>query len=591
MSDQVFGSSLRKKIFLSIIFIVFMSFVFKLSKMQILEHKDYEVRSSNNSVKKIPIKAPRGIFFDRNFSVLVSNKPSYTLEIIPAIYDKTKDVIIEKILGEKENFVKNILYKKRGYSKYLSRVIKRNVSFKNVVWFEEHKEELPGVKISVEMQRDYSFGINGSHVFGYLREINAQQLKEKKNYSMGDYIGIQGAERAYEEHLRGEKGYHYILVDSKRKTIGKYLEGKDDKQPIKGDDLLFTIDYNTQKIAEELLKNLKGSVVAIEPETGEILAFVSAPQFNLQEFASFTSKKYIRELSVDPANPLFNRASKSIYPPGSTYKMLAALLGLKENIITDKYAVICKGGYQYGNRFFRCTHHHGYTDLGKAIEQSCNTFFYKLILDIGLEKWAAFSKDFGFGQKTGFDLGNESVGIVPDKDYYDRVYGRKKWGKGTLLSLGIGQGELSVTTLQLAQYTAMLANFGKTKVPHIVKAFLVGNTNLYTPIKFEDRENKLPKEDYNKIRAAMLRVVESPDGTAHNIKLPNIKIAGKTGTSQNPHGKDHAVFIAFAPYEKPKIAVAVFIENAGFGSTYAAPIAQKIIKTYLENLEKNEPDS
>ncbi len=590
MSDQVFGSSLRKKIFLSIIVIIFVSFVFELSKMQILEHKDYEIRSSNNSIKKIPIKAPRGIFFDRNFSVLVSNKPSYTLEITPAIYDNKKDEIIEKILGEKKDFVKNILYKKRWYSKYLARVIKRNVSFKNVVWFEEHKEEFPGVKISVEMQRDYSFGINGSHIFGYLREINANQLKEKKEYSMGDYIGVQGAERAYEEHLRGKKGYHYILVDSKRKTIGKYLEGKNDKPPVKGDDLLFTIDYNTQKTAEKLFQNLKGSLVAIEPETGEILALVSAPQFNLQEFSSFTSRKYVRKLSVDPDKPLFNRATKSIYPPGSTYKMLAGLLGLKENIITKNYAVICKGGYQYGNRFFRCTHHHGYTNLRKAIEQSCNTFFYKLILDLGLEQWYDFSKKFGFGQKTGYDLGNESVGIVPNKEYYDRVYGRNKWGKGTLLSLGIGQGELSVTTLQLAQYAAMLANFGKTKVPHIVKAFLVGNTNLYTPIKYAERNNNLPIEYYYKIREAMLRVVESPEGTAHNIKLPNIKIAGKTGTSQNPHGKDHAVFIAFAPYEKPKIAVAVIVENAGYGSTHAAPIAQKIIKTYLEHLENDKTE-
>ncbi len=587
MKDQIFASSLRKKIFLAIIFIIFTGFIFELSKMQILEYKDYKRKASNNSIKKIPVKAPRGIFFDRNFSVLVSNKPSYTLEITPAIYDTSKNKILEKILGEKKDFIKNILYKKREYSKYLSRVIKRNISFKDVVWFEEHQEEFPGVKISVEMQRDYSFGINGSHIFGYLREINAQQLKKKKDYNMGDYIGVQGAEKTYEEHLRGKNGYHYILVDSKRKSIGKYLEGKNDMPPRKGDDLLFTIDYETQKKAEELFKNLKGSLVAIEPSSGEILAFVSAPQFNLQKFASFTSRSYIKKLSIDENKPLFNRASKSIYPPGSTYKMLLALLGLKEHIVDNNYAVVCKGGYKFGNRFFRCTHIHGYTNLTKAIEQSCNTFFYKLILDVGLQKWSLFSKQFGFGKKTGFDLGNESAGIVPDKNYYNRVYGRRRWGKGTLLSLAIGQGELSVTTLQLAQYAALLANYGKTKVPHIVKAFLVGNTSLYVPIKFETVSNNLPKMYYDEIRSAMLKVVESKEGTAHNIKLPDIKIAGKTGTSQNPHGKDHAVFIAFAPYQHPKIAVAVLVENAGFGGQHAAPIAQKIIRTYLKSLNNN----
>ncbi|MCP5063698.1 MAG: penicillin-binding protein 2 [Ignavibacteriae bacterium] len=585
MSDKVFGSQLRKQIIFSVMSLVFVSFVFQLLKMQIIEHKSYEKKSTNNSIKRNVVKAPRGIFFDRNYSVLLSNKPSYTVQIIPAIYDASKERLVEQVLEFDSNYVSNLLYKKRFYSKHLPRVIKRNVPLEQIIWFEEHQDEFPGVKISVEMQRDYSFGINGSHLFGYLREINAEQLKAKKDiYNMGDFIGINGIERIYEESLRGENGYQYILVDSRRKTIGKYLEGENDEQPLKGNDLLLTIDYNTQKVAEKAFAKYKGSLIAIEPSTGEILAFVSAPQYNLEDFASVTSRKAVVELSQDENKPLFNRASKSIYPPGSTFKMISSLAALEENIINKNHSVNCQGGYQYGNRFFKCTHVHNWTNLNGSIEQSCNTYYYQLILEIGLDRWAEYSRKFGFGRKTGFDVGNESAGIVPDTEYYNRVYGKNKWGKGTLLSLGIGQGELSVTTLQLAQYTALLANFGKTKTPHIVKAYLKGQQNIVAPLSYKDVIVDVKKENLDIIRKGMYNVVHADEGTARNINLPNIEIAGKTGTSQNPHGKDHAVFMGFAPFDNPKIAVVVLVENVGYGSTFAAPIARDVIKTYLEQV-------
>ncbi len=588
MSDKVFGSPLRKKIIFSVLTIIFASFIFQLLKMQIIEQKSYEKRSINNSIKRKVINSPRGIFFDRNFSVLISNKPSYTVEITPAIYDTSKQKIIENILHEEPNYITKLLHKKRIYSKHLPRVIKRNVPLNEVVWFEEHEEEIPGVKISVEMQRDYSFGINGSHLFGYLREINAKQLRARKDiYNMGDFIGIKGIERIYEESLRGKNGYQYILVDSRRKTIGRYLEGENDKKPIKGNDLLLTIDYATQKVAEKKFAKHRGSLIAIEPSTGEILAFVSAPQFNLEDFASVTSRKAIVALSNDENKPLFNRASKSIYPPGSTYKMIAALAALEEGIITKDYSVNCKWGYQYGNRFFRCTHKHNWTNLISSIEESCNTYYYQLILEIGLDRWAKYGRMFGFGKKTNFDLENESPGIVPDTEYYNRVYGKNKWSKGTLLSLGIGQGELSVTTLQMAQYISLLANFGKTKTPHIVKAYLEGNQNKAIPLTFDDVTVDIKKKNFDIIREGMYKVVNGKEGTADNIKLANIAIAGKTGTSQNPHGKDHALFIGFAPFDNPKIAIVVLVENVGFGSTYAAPIARDVIKTYLEQFDEN----
>ena len=334
MSDRIFGSALRKNIIITIVSVVGIVFLSQLIKMQIIEHKSYEEKSDNNSVKKIIQPAPRGILFDRNFQVMVSNKPSYTLQITPAIFDTSNSRLIESILGLKKKSIEEIFYKNRGYSKYLPRVIKRDVAYDDIIWVEEHNEKLNGVNIVVEMQRDYSFDVNGSHIFGYLREINAQQLKKNQDiYDLGDFIGIKGVEKKYENILRGEKGYQFILVDSRRKTIGKYLEGLNDLPPRKGRDLVLTIDLETQRVAEKAFEGLSGSLVAIEPSSGEILAYISAPSYNLEEFASVTSVKKLNEIRNDPAKPLFDRASNSIYPPGSTYKMLAAIIGLEENII------------------------------------------------------------------------------------------------------------------------------------------------------------------------------------------------------------------------------------------------------------------
>lgn len=577
-------TALRKNILLFVLIAISIAFVTQLIKMQILEHNSYVQKSNDNSIKKISKKAPRGIFFDRNHQILVSNKPTYSLQVIPSLYDTSNGKLIETILDLDSGYINQILYNKRGYSKYLPRVIKRDVKYDKFVWIEEHSDQLDGVEIVVDMQRDYSFGVSGSHIFGYLREINSQQLEKYKDiYNLGDFIGISGAEKKYEKYLRGEKGYEFVLVDSHRKTIGRYLEGKNDIPPKKGKDLIFTIDAKTQKVAEDLFKNYSGSLVAIEPSTGEVLAYVSAPLFDLNTFASVTSTKEISNLRLDPRKPLFNRAAKSIYPPGSTIKMLAAIIALEEGIITKNTIVNCKGGFQYGDRFFRCHGVDGPVNVVSAIEHSCNTFFYKLILDIGLDRWAKYLRMFGFGNPTGLDIDNDAKGIVPDTDYYNKVYGKNRWTKGYLISLGIGQGELSVTTLQMAQYAALLANSGKTFQPHLVKGYMEG-FNRINKFNFNEKSIKISKRSFDIVREGMYKVVNG-NGTATHIRLPDIKIAGKTGTSQNPHGKDHAIFIGFAPFDNPKIAVAVIVENVGFGGTYAAPIAQKVIKTYLDNLE------
>jgi penicillin-binding protein 2 len=581
MNDSFFGSYFRKNLFLVII--VGFSFIvgIQLFSMQIVEQTKYSEKSDDNSVKPVYQTAPRGIFFDRNHRVLVGNKPSFTLRLTPADYDTKLNSYIESMIGYPDGYINKILKETRQYSKFLPRRILKDASFKVIAWYEENQANLPGVDYVMETQRDYSFGVNGSHMFGYTKEISADMLRKKKDdYEMGDNIGFNGIEKTYEEYIRGTKGIKYVLVDSKQKTIGRYKNGETDKPAEKGYDLILSIDKDAQVMAESLFVGKRGSVVAIEPATGEVIAFLSSPGYNLADFASVTSNKIWRDLNNDPEKPLFNRATMSIYSPGSTYKMLAAITALEEGIIDTNYRINCGGGFQFGNRFFKCLHVHGSVDVKTSIEKSCNTFYYSLILKIGLERWAKYSRMFGFGHRTGVDITEENSGLVPDQTYYDRVFGKDRYPKGILISLGIGQGELSVTPIQLAQYVALLANNGKSAKPHFVKGFIKNLTNEYMEAKPEYIDLGMKKESFDIIRDAMFRVVNGA-GTAGNIRTPEFTIAGKTGTAQNPHGNDHAIFVGFAPYDNPKIAIAVIVENAGFGSTHAAPIARDIMKAYL----------
>lgn len=582
MNDTNFGSIIRRRIiFLAII--LFVSVIaFRLFNMQILEQPAYSTKADENSVKPIYQTAPRGVFFDRNYKVLVGNKPSFTLRITPAEYDNKLTPFLEAILGVPEGYINRILKQNEQMSKYIPRRVAKDVNFKVIAWYEENSSKLPGVDYVIETQRDYSFGIMGSHMFGYSKEISSGLLQQRRNeYSMGDEIGSSGIEKTYEDILRGQKGIQYVLVDSHQKTIGKYKNGEVDKTAIKGYDLVLSIDKDAQKVAEEAFKDKRGALVAIEPSTGEVLAFVSAPEFNLQDFATVTSNEIWNKLNSDKDKPMFNRATMSIYSPGSTFKMLSAIAALEEGIIDTNYRVSCGGGFQFGDRFFKCLHVHGSVNVTTAIEKSCNTFFYQLVLKIGLDKWAEYSNRFGFGKKSNIDIPEESPGILPTRKYYDKAFGVDRWPKGILVSLGIGQGELSVTPLQLAQYAALFANYGKSAKPHFLKGYIETSTGKFVEVNPKTFDIYISSKSFDVVRYAMFKVVNGA-GTAGNIRLPDIQIAGKTGTAQNPHGDDHAVFIGFAPYENPKIAIAVIVENVGFGSVHAAPIARDVIKAYLQ---------
>lgn len=588
MNDTSFGSIFRKRIiFLSVVGF-FAACILQLFNMQIIENPVYSEKSNENSVKPIHQMAPRGIFYDRNHQVLVGNKPSFTLRITPSEYDKKLTPYLESILGVNPGYIDRILKQNESYSKYIPRKIAKDVNFKVIAWYEENSAKLPGVDYIMETQRDYSFGVMGAHMFGYSKEIPADILEHRKNeYDMGDEIGFTGIEKTYEKILRGEKGIKYVLVDSKQKTIGRYKNGTQDQSAVKGDDLILTIDKDAQEVAEEAFKDKRGAVVALDPTNGDVLAFLSSPEYDLKDFATVTSNDVWKKLNTDPDKPMFNRASMSIFSPGSTFKMISAIAALEEGVIDTNFKVTCRGGFQFGDRFFKCLHVHGTVNITTAIEHSCNTFFYQLMLKIGLDRWSEYARKFGFGKKSGIDIGEEAPGIVPSTAYYNKIFGNGRWGKGLLISLGIGQGELSVTPLQLAQYIALFANYGKTARPHFLKGYVDAGTNKYVEVKPQYYDLGISQKSFDVVRHALYLVVNG-GGTAANIKMPDIAIAGKTGTAQNPHGKDHSIFIGFAPYENPKIAIAVIVENAGFGSVVAAPIARDIIKAYLQKDKKDE---
>jgi len=556
--------------------------------MQILNQEVYEEKSADNSIKAIEQTPFRGVFYDRNLKVMVDNIPAYTLRITPADYDSKLNPLIDKIIGADSGFVASILKKNKIYSKYVPIRIKRGIDFEVVSWLEENQENLPGVDFIVEMQRGYPIGIKGSHSFGYTKEISPAQLEKEKDYYVpGDYVGHNGIEKQYEKDLRGIKGFNYVLVNSKRKEIGKYKDGVADKNSIKGKNLVLSYDADVQKVAEEQMLGKRGAIVAIEPKTGEILALVSAPDYDLNQFSYVTSREFLSDLYNNPDKPSFNRATMSLKPPGSTFKMLAAIAALDMGVITESTTINCGGGFTFG-RFFKCHGNHGSINVVHAIEKSCNSFFYNLIYKIGLDKWKEYAEKFGFNSKTGIDIGEESAGFIPGSDYYVKIYG-EKWPRSIMASLGIGQGEVSVTPLQLANYVSLIANDGSTYQPHIVKGYLDDKTKQIIPYKFPEVKTGIRQDVFDIVKEGMFLVVNG-SGTATHIRMSDIKISGKTGTAQNPHGKDHALFVGYAPSDNPKIAFAIVIENVGFGGTHAAPIAKALVEAYLkkETLKKNE---
>jgi penicillin-binding protein 2 len=374
----------------------------------------------------------------------------------------------------------------------------------------------------------------------------------------------------------------FSVVNVRGQVVGRLEDGKQDNPPTEGEDLLLTLDFGLQQFAESLMVGKRGALVALDPADGGILAIVSAPDYDLSWFSGVTPPRIWKQLNQDPSVPLFNRATLTRYPPGSTFKMVLALAALEHGIVKPSWRVSCGGSYRVGIKVFKDLHVHGSVDMLTAIQKSCNVYFYQLMMKTGLDPWSAMGKAFGFGKATGIDISEENPGLLPTTAYMNRRYGPAGWTRGFLPSLGIGQGELGVTPLQMACYAAALANSGVWHQPHAVWGVAnraenrIDTLSLYPP-------HRMPVSagSWKVIREGMRRVVEEPGGTGTLARIPGITSAGKTGTAQNPHGPDHAWYVGFAPFDAPRIAIAVLVENAGFGGTAAAPIAGKCMERYL----------
>ncbi len=574
--------SKRSYIIIAIFAVVGLIYIFRLFGLQVLD-STYKQFATNNVLREIVQYPARGLIYDRNGKLLVINKAAYDLMITPREVESFDTMYLCQLVDvSKEELVVRIQEAKK-YSRYKPSIIVKQISPENYANLQEQLYKFKGFHTQSRTLREYETA-TASHVLGYVGEVAQNDINNDNYYGIGDYIGVSGIERSYEKELRGEKGLKKFLVDVHNRIQGNYLEGAEDVPAKIGKNLISTIDLDLQTYAEELFANKRGSVVAIEPSTGEILAMVSAPTYDPGMLVGRVRGANYSKLLADTLKPLFNRALLAEYPPGSTFKVLNALIGLQEQAITLNTRFSCNGP---ASTPIRCTHNH-ISPLGvvDAIRESCNPFLWNTFRAIinkyptaaqGYNVWRDYVLSFGIGRKLNSDLLNEDKGNLPEEEYYNRIYGKGHWNALTVRSLAIGQGEIGITPLQLANYGAIVANRGYYYIPHIVKEIEDGEIDS----RFLTKTNtKISPETFEPVISGMQMVVELT-GASANVRIQGVEMCGKTGTVQNPHGKDHSVFMAFAPKDNPKIAISVYVENCGFGATYAAPIASLLVEKYL----------
>ena len=576
---EIYGKRRAMYIIITLIFLLYLG---RLYQLQLIYRDEYGKKSEENSIRTIPREPVRGTIFDRNGTLVVDNRPAFSVTIMPFEFDRKNINYLAQLLSLDPDFVSDRLKKGETYSRFAPIKIKRDIDFKTLAALEENRSRLPGVDYEVESKRFYTTNAHASHVLGYTKEISEAQIKILgEDYAPGDVVGSSGLEADYETTLRGKKGAELTVVNVRGQVIGRFEGGKNDVQAVQGDNLLLSMDFGLQAFAESLMTGRRGAVVAVDPNDGGVLALVSMPDYDLSLFSGVTTPELWRSLNEDEASPLFNRATLTRYPPGSTFKMVLAVAALESGTITPSWRVTCTGAFRYGNKVFKDLHVHGSVDLIEAIQRSCNVYFYQLMLKTGLDPWSHYGAEFGFGRLTGIDIFEENPGILPTQAYMDRRYGKSGWTRGFLPSFGIGQGDVGVTPLQMALYAAALATKGEYNEPHVVHAVVRSNPHSTDTVAPSLRMINVSDATWSAVREGMRRVVEEPGGTGGMARVKGIQSGGKTGTAQNPHGPDHAWYIGFAPYDHPKIAIAVLVENAGFGGSIAAPIAGQCIERYL----------
>ena len=580
--DESFGSPERRRTLTIVVLLMFVLLVLRLYQLQLLFHVELDKKSEENSVRALTKDPVRGYMYDRYGRLFVDVGPSYSVTLVPAEFEKQNIGLLSSVLQLEPRVLEDRIARARTYSPFLPARIKRDVDMKTLAAIEEHLPVLTGVSYQVESKRVYPTLARASHLLGYRREISDAQLSTAGDYYRpGDLVGVAGLEARYESSLRGQRGFEYVSVNSKGQIIGSFEDGRRDKVAKEGFDLLLSIDGGLQAFAESLMTSYSGALVAMDPRDGGVLAFVSKPDYDPSIMSGVTPADLWSELQSNSEKPLFNRASLTRYPPGSTFKMVLAAAALQEGIIDENYRINCSGGFRFGNRVFKDLHVHGSVNIVEAIQKSCNVFFYQLMLKVGFDKWNEYGQRFGFGQATNTDTGEETTGLLPSTEYYDSRYGKGKWTQGFLLSLAIGQGEVGVSPLQMTRYAAALANGGIVYRPHAVEFIRNNESNKVEPIHHDSTLVGLSPLVVGLIREGMQRVVQAPGGTGGMARIQGVISAGKTGTAENPHGKDHAWYIGFAPFDNPRIAVAVMLENSGFGGAKAAPLAGLVVEKYL----------
>lgn len=585
----------RKYLIGGIFIFVILLFLIRLFVLQITDDS-YKLSAENNSQRHITQYPARGLVYDRNGKLLVYNQAAYDLMVIPRQMRVFDTLAFCEILGIDTHEVIVRLAKAKTFSRYRPSIFLKQLSSEKYAMFQEKLYKFPGFFVQTRTLRKYPRK-SAPHVLGYMVEVGERDTKPGSYYQGGDQRGETGIERFYEKRLRGEKGVTVSLVDVHNRIKGSYKAGKYDVKPIAGEPLVSTLDIDLQEYGEMLMQNKKGAIVAIEPSTGEILAKVSSPGYDPEMMVGRARPAYYRELSRnDSLRPLMDRTLGAQYAPGSIFKLVNGLIGLQEKIITPATRFECHSGYRVGRFKMACHHHESPLDLRHSIQHSCNAYYanvFRNMLDApkygsvqkGFDVWRKHVLSFGFGKRLGSDFYNELKGWVPTDKYYRKVTRTSHWKSLNIVSLAIGQGELLITPLQMANMVATIANRGFYYVPHIVKS--IGNSNSIDTMYTHAHHTTINPKYYEPVIQGM-SLVTGTGGTGYMASVEDISVCGKTGTVENNKGIDHSVFVAFAPREHPKIALVVYVENGKWGSWYGAPIAGLMIEKYLKGEVKGK---
>ncbi len=579
----------RKFVIGSVAGVIVFIYILRLFFLQLVE-TDYKLTADSNAFRRDVINPSRGLISDRNDSLLVYNEPSYALMVQMMEQHGIDTLNFCRTLGiTREDYIKRMedikdSEKNPHYSRYKPQVFMTGISVEEYARIREKMFQFKGFYFEQRSIRRYASAV-GAHVLGDVGEVSVNDLGRDFYYQSGDLIGKLGVERSYEKELRGEKGVRIMMRDVRGRTLGRYKDGLYDTHPVAGKDLKLTIDIELQALAEQLLEGKLGAIVAIEPESGEILCLASSPTFDPRQMTGKDRVKYTARLQKDSMRPMFNRAIMGTYPPGSTFKPTQGLIGMQEQIISPVTSFPCIGGFHFKGLHLKCHGHSSPISVVPALATSCNAFFcwnlYRMFNNRSrfssqreaMTRWKDHLVAMGYGYRLGVDLPGEARGMIPNADYYDKYLG--KWGPLSVISISIGQGEVTATPLQICNLAATIANRGWFKTPHVIKEIKGGTVDP----KFSQQHRTLVDGGYYRYAVAGMRSAVT-GGTCRGANLPGLSVCGKTGTAQN-RGVDHSAFMGFAPMEKPRIAVAVYVENGGFGADFGVPIGALIIERYL----------